>query len=44
MQRLAGIRSRIAQVSEFLPEIAAQYRTRLDKKLSDILDKLGPNN
>ena len=40
LQRLEGIRSVIVNVTEFLPEIAVQYRARLDEKLTDILDKL----
>ncbi len=42
-QRLNGIRDVINHVTEFLPEIAAQYRARLDEKLADILDKLDPS-
>jgi len=42
-QRLDGIRAVIAEVTEFLPEIANQYRARLDDKLEEILDKLDPS-
>ena len=37
MLRLAGIRSVIAQITDFPPEISAQYRTRLNEKLTNIL-------
>lgn len=41
--RLDGIREVIAEVTEFVPEIADQYRARLDEKMADILDKLDPS-
>ena len=41
--RLDGIRQVIADVTEFVPEIAVQYRARLDEKMADILDKLDPS-
>jgi uncharacterized protein (TIGR00255 family) len=41
--RLDGIRKVIADVTEFVPEIAIQYRARLDEKMADILDKLDPS-
>lgn len=42
-QRLDGIRTVIKDVREFVPEIATQYRARLDEKLAEILDKLDPS-
>ncbi len=42
-QRLAGMRDVIKNVEGFLPEIAANYRTRLDEKLADIKDQLDPS-
>jgi len=42
-QRLEGIRGVIKDVSQFVPEIAIQYRARLDEKLAEILDKLDPS-
>jgi len=41
--RLEGIRTVIKNVREFVPEIAAQYRTRLEEKMAEILDKLDPS-
>ncbi|MFT5611607.1 MAG: hypothetical protein ACI9WC_000329 [Arenicella sp.] len=41
--RLNGIRQVIADVTQFVPEIAVQYRARLDAKLAEILDKLDPS-
>lgn len=41
-QRLASMRDVIEKVTEFLPEIAVNYRTRLDEKLVEIKDHLDP--
>ena len=42
-QRLDGMHQVIDEVRAFVPEIAAQYRSRLDDKLAEILDKLDPS-
>ena len=42
-QRLEGMSKVIAEVSEFLPEITASYRTRLEEKLAEIKDQLDPS-
>lgn len=41
-QRLSGIQQVIDQVSEYLPEIVQQYRTRLEEKLADIKEQVDP--
>jgi len=41
-QRLEGISDTINNVITFLPDIAAEYRARLEDKLSDIKDQLDP--
>lgn len=41
--RLASAREVVAEVKDFLPEIAEQYRARLDEKLADIKDQLDPS-
>ena len=41
-QRLAGIQNVINEIGEFLPEIAQQYRARLDEKLVDIKEQVDP--
>ena len=42
-QRLEAIREVIAEVRSFVPELAENYRNRLDEKLAEILDKLDPS-
>jgi len=42
-QRLAGMQAVLAEVESILPEIAEQYRTRLEDKLKDIQGQLEPN-
>lgn len=42
-QRLQSMREVIKEVTEFLPEIAEGYRTRLEEKLSEIKDQLDPS-
>ena len=39
-QRLDGMRSVIGEITKMLPQIAEQYRARLDDKLAEILDQL----
>ncbi|MEM7358487.1 MAG: YicC/YloC family endoribonuclease [Pseudomonadota bacterium] len=41
--RLASAREVVAEVQAFLPEIADQYRARLDEKLADIKEQLDPS-
>ena len=41
-QRLSGIQQVIDQVSEYLPDIVQQYRTRLEEKLADIKEQVDP--
>ena len=41
--RLSSVRQVIAEVTQFVPEIADQYRARLDQKMEEILDKLDPS-
>jgi len=41
-QRLAGIQNVINEIGDFLPEIAQQYRARLDEKLADIKEQIDP--
>ena len=41
-QRLDSMRKVIDEVKQFLPEIAEQYRTRLDEKLAEIREQLDP--
>lgn len=42
VQRLNGMREIVAQVAEFLPEIAEQYRQRLQEKLGELKEQLDP--
>lgn len=42
-QRLASMQQVIGEVSDFLPEIVASYRTRLEDKLAEIKDQLDPS-
>jgi len=42
-QRLEGMQQVIKGVEDFLPEIAANYRARLDEKLAEIKDQLDPS-
>lgn len=42
-QRLVGMQAVIKTVEEFLPEIAINYRARLDEKMADIKDQLDPS-
>lgn len=42
-QRLTGMQAVISEVETFLPEIADNYRQRLDEKLVDIKDQLDPS-
>ena len=41
-QRLDSMREVVAEVAEFVPEIAANFRTRLQEKMADIQDQLDP--
>lgn len=41
--RLAGVENVIADVNEFLPEIASGYRAKLEDKLVEIKDQLDPS-
>jgi uncharacterized protein (TIGR00255 family) len=41
--RLDGIRQVVSEVTQFVPEIAEQYRARLDEKMEEILDQLDPS-
>ncbi len=41
-QRLDSMREVVAEVAEFVPEIAANFRTRLEEKMADIQDQLDP--
>ncbi|RBP48913.1 YicC/YloC family endoribonuclease [Arenicella xantha] len=42
-QRLDGIRQVVTDVAAFVPEIAVNYRARLDEKMADIRDQLDPS-
>lgn len=42
-QRLNAIRSIVKDVTGFLPEIATNYRARMQEKLTEIKDQLDPN-
>lgn len=42
-QRLDGIRQVISEVTEFVPDIAVQYRARLEDKMAEIVDRLDPS-
>ena len=41
--RLEGMQAVIAEVNDFLPEIVASYRARLEDKLAEIKDQLDPS-
>ena len=41
-QRLDSMREVVAEVAEFAPEIAANFRTRLQEKMAEIQDQLDP--
>ncbi|GHA03510.1 hypothetical protein GCM10008090_10790 [Arenicella chitinivorans] len=42
LQRLASMREVVAEVGEFVPEIATNFRARLEEKMADIQDQLDP--